>query len=184
MIFGLFSRSPNKDLIDKLHGEIMAGARQPALYLDLGVDDTFEGRFEMLALHGALTVRRLRRFPEPGPDLAQQLTDGIFRHLDATLREMGVGDITVPKRMKKHAQAFVGRAQAYGEALDAQDDGALQLALSRNVYGDESRATALQTQALAHYVHAVEAALSACDPDLFLQGRIGFPSPVAPGAST
>jgi cytochrome b pre-mRNA-processing protein 3 len=184
MFFGLFRRSPNKALIDKLHGEIMAGARHPTLYLHFGVPDTFEGRFEMLALHGALAVRRLNRFEAPGPDLAQDVTDGIFRHLDATLREMGVGDIVVPKRMKKHAEAFAGRALAYGRALDAADEGALLTALARNVYGDESRAVAPETRQLAHYIHEVEAALAARDLEDFLAGRIGFPEPGATGATS
>ncbi|MDB5508294.1 MAG: Ubiquinol-cytochrome c chaperone [Hyphomicrobiales bacterium] len=182
MIFGLFRRSPNKALVDKLHGEIMAGVRQPALYLDLGVPDTFEGRFEMLALHGALVIRRLKAMAEPAPDLAQELTDGIFRHLDATLREMGVGDITVPKRMKKHAQAFAGRAVAYGEALDRRDEGALMIALARNVYGDETRATEARTQALARYVENVAAHLEARKFEDFLQGVVGFPAPARTGA--
>ena len=184
MIFGLFRRSPNAALIDKLHGEIMAGVRQPALYRDLGVPDTFEGRFEMLCLHGALTVRRLNALPEPGADLAQDLTDGIFRHLDATLREMGVGDVTVPKRMKKHAQAFAGRAVAYGQALDRRDDGALQTALARNVRGDETLATSAALQGLARYVHAVEASLADRDLSFFLDGRIGFPDAGVTGAGS
>lgn len=181
-MFGLFRRSPNKVLIDKLHGEIMTATRQPALYLDFAVPDTFEGRFEMLALHGALAIRRLNALPEPGPDLGQDLTDGIFRHLDATLREMGVGDITVPKRMKKHAQAFAGRAVAYGEALDRGDAGALMIALARNVYGDETRATEPQTEALARYVQTAEATLAARSLDDFLQGRIAFPAAGRTGA--
>lgn len=183
MIFGLFRRSSNKALIDKLHGEIMTAARQPALYDDFGVPDTFEGRFEMLVLHGVLAVRRINRLPEPGPDLAQDLTDGIFRHLDATLREMGVGDLAVPKRMKKHAEAFAGRGHAYGEPLEAHDDAALRLALARNVHGDETRAEDLQIAALAAYVHRVEATLAGYDLAHFAAGRIGFPEAGATGAA-
>ena len=66
----------------------------------MGVPDTFEGRFESLTLHAALLVRRLRAAEAPGPDMAQHLVDTVFRHFDRTLREMGVGDTTVPKRMK------------------------------------------------------------------------------------
>ncbi len=183
MMFGLFSRNRNKPLIDKLHGEIMAGVLNPALYLSCGVPDTFEGRFEMLVLHGALTTRRIERLPAPGPDLAQDLTDAIFRYLDVTLREMGVGDVTVPKKMKKHAESYAGRAFSYFMALDAKDEDALRVALARNVCGDEARAGSSEMQHLAHYAMAVETALGRYELDHFLSGQIGYPDPaLKPGA--
>jgi cytochrome b pre-mRNA-processing protein 3 len=182
-MFGLFKRDPNRRLIDRLYGEIMAGVQQPGLYLACGVPDTFEGRFEMLVLHGALVVRRIESLPEPGPELAQDVMDGVFRHLDVTLREMGVGDITVPKRMKKHAEAFAGRAITYAGALQQGDDVELRRALARNVLRDETRADGPEMRALAAYVHAVEAHLATLPLDHFLAGRIGFPAPDAQGAA-
>ena len=176
-MFGLFSRNRNQQLIDKLHGEIMAGVLEPALYLACGVPDTFEGRFEMLVLHGALTARRIERLPAPGPDLAQDVTDGIFRYLDVTLREMGVGDVTVPKKMKKHAESFAGRALSYFSALEKKDEVALREALARNVFGDVAKASTDQVRRLATYCFAVEAALSAYNIDHFLSGKVGFPLP-------
>ena len=176
-MFGLFSRNRNKPLIDKLHGEIMAGALNPALYLSCGVPDTFEGRFEMLVLHGALSTRRMERLAAPGPDLAQDVTDAVFRYLDVTLREMGVGDTTVPKKMKKHAESYAGRAFSYLTALDAQDEEALRLALARNVYGDEAQASSAQARRLALYAMAVETALGQYGLDHFLSGQIGYPNP-------
>lgn len=176
-MFGLFKRDPNRALIDKLHGEIMAGVQQPGLYLHCGAPDTFEGRLEMLILHTSLTVRRIERLAAPGPELAQDVLDGVFRHLDGTLREMGVGDVTVPKRMKKHAEAFAGRAVSYAKALEAGDDSALRLALARNVARDESAADSPETRRLAAYVHAVEARLATYELDHFLNGKIGFPAP-------
>lgn len=181
-MFGLFSRKRNQPLIDKLHSEIMTGVLKPELYLLCGVPDTFEGRFEMLVLHGALTTRRIEHLPAPGPDLAQDLTDGIFRYLDVTLREMGVGDVTVPKRMKKHAESYAGRALSYFTALDAKDDMALRLALARNVLGDEALATSPQATQLAQYVRAVEQKLTTYDLDHFLSGVIGYPDPAPQGA--
>ena len=181
-MFGLFSRKSNKPLIDKLHGEIMAGVLNPALYLGYGVPDTFEGRFEMLVLHGALTTRRIELLPAPGPDLAQDLTDGIFRALDATLREMGVGDVTVPKKMKKHAESYAGRAFSYFSALQAQDENALRLALARNVYGDEARAASPEGGRLAAYALAIDARLATYDLDHFLSGKVGYPDPADLGA--
>lgn len=180
-MFGLFGRNRNRALIDKLHGEIMAGVLHPALYLHCGVPDTFEGRFEMLALHGALVVRRIEKLPAPGPDLAQDLMDGIFRHHDATLREMGVGDLAVPKRMKKHAESFMGRALSYAGALDGGGVEALQLALARNVLGDEARAAAPEAQRLAKYALAIEERLASCSIEHFAAGKIGFPPPETGG---
>jgi cytochrome b pre-mRNA-processing protein 3 len=177
-MFGLFKSDPNRVLIDKLHGEIMAGVLQPALYLECGVPDTFEGRLEMLILHTAATVRRIERLPSPGPELAQDLMDGVFRHLDGTLREMGVGDITVPKRIKKHAEAFAGRALIYAKALDEKDAQALGLALARNVLRDETRADSAEAKRLAAYAFAIETRLATYDLDHFLSGKIGFPAPV------
>src|SRR6476620_7868248 len=107
MIFGLFRRSANERVIERLHGEIMAAVRQPSLYADYGVPDTFEGRFEMLILLSTLVVRRLAKLPSPGPEIAQDLTDKIFSEIDAAMREMGVGDLAVPKRIKKMAAAFL-----------------------------------------------------------------------------
>ncbi|MDB5644084.1 MAG: ubiquinol-cytochrome c chaperone [Hyphomicrobiales bacterium] len=176
-MFGLFKRNPNRVLIDKLHGEIMAGVQQPALYLDCGVPDTFEGRLEMLILHTAATVRRIEQLAAPGPELAQDVMDGVFRHLDGTLREMGVGDITVPKRIKKHAEAFAGRTLSYARALEENGEAALRVALARNVLRDETRADAPETHRLAAYVRAVEARLATYDLNHFLAGTIGFPAP-------
>jgi cytochrome b pre-mRNA-processing protein 3 len=154
----------------------MAGVQQPALYLHCGVPDTFEGRLEMLILHTSSAVRRIESLPQPGPELAQDLMDGVFRHLDATLREMGVGDITVPKRIKKHAEAFAGRAVSYAKALEAGDDAALRLALARNVTRDESRADSPEIHRLAAYVRSLEAQLAGYGLDHFLSGKIGFPA--------
>ena len=181
-MFGLFSRNRNRQVIDRLHGEIMAGVLQPALYLACGVPDTFEGRFEMLVLHGALTTRRIEALPAPGPDLAQDVTDAIFRYLDVTLREMGVGDVTVPKKMKKHAESYAGRALSYFSALDAKDEAALRDALARNVYGDAARAASTEVQRLAAYIMAVEQTLASYDLDHFLRGPVGFPDPASGGA--
>ena len=119
MIFGLFRGTANRRLIDRLHGEIVAAARDPVLFTQYGVADDLDGRFESVALHAALVLRRLNLLPPPGPQIAQDLADAVFQHFDIALREMGVGDISVPKRMKTLAEAFLGRAAAYDRALAA-----------------------------------------------------------------
>src|SRR5271165_3215938 len=115
----MLQRSRNVRVIDRLHGEIVAAARRPVFYREFGVEDTFEGRFEVFTLHAVLSIRQLGRYPSPGRDMAQDLTDSIFRHFDVMLREIGVGDLSVPKRVKSMAEAFLGRAAAYDAALSA-----------------------------------------------------------------
>ena len=155
MIFGLFRGTANRRLIDRLHGEIVAAARDPVLFTQYGVADDLDGRFESVALHAALVLRRLNLLPPPGPQIAQDLADAVFQHFDIALREMGVGDISVPKRMKTLAEAFLGRAAAYDRAL-AAGHAALCAALSRNVYAGRSDASRL-----ARYVEALDEAFAA-----------------------
>ncbi|MFO1018685.1 MAG: ubiquinol-cytochrome C chaperone family protein [Hyphomonadaceae bacterium] len=115
--------------------------------------DTLDGRFETMALHGALALIRLRAEPALGP-LAQAFTDDFFRLLDSGLREEGVGDTSVPKRMHRLASAFYGRLDAYGAAIGARNSEALVAALGRNVMKDEASAFA---PALAEYALRVAA---------------------------
>ncbi len=169
----LFRGSANRALVERLYDEIVAGARDPALYSDYGVPDTFEGRFEALTLHASLVLRQLNLMPPPAAELAQDLADAVFAHLDATLREMGVGDVSVAKRMKKLAEAFLGRSLAYDRAFRA-GGGALAEALARNVYA--GRCDALR---LARYVEAARASLATTPLEVFVSGPVPFPRPAA-----
>ncbi len=166
MIFGLFRGTANRLLIDRLHGEIVAAARDPVLFTHYGVADDLDGRFESVALHAALALRRLNRFASPGPQIAQDLADAVFRHFDVALREMGVGDMSVPKRMKSLAEAFLGRADAYDRAL-GEGHAALCAALARNVYAGRREA-----DRLARYVEALDEAFSNVTLAEFVQGPI------------
>ena len=172
-MFRLFRRSANRALIDRLSGEIVAAARHPALFAVYGIEDSVDGRFEALALHGALVLRRLSRLPPPGPEMAQELADSIFRSLDAALREKGVGDLSVPKHMRIFASAFLGRANAYDLALNG---GATRLAASllRNIYGGQG-----SPDRLVRYVRAAAAALDQVRIEDFLKAKITFPEPSA-----
>ncbi len=173
MFSWLQRRSANRRLVDRLYGEIMAAARDPSLYADYAMADTVEGRFEALTLLATLVLRQLNAMAAPAPDMAQDLADVVFSHLDATLRERGVGDVTVPKRMKTFAEAFLGRAAAYDQALRAGGS-ALAETLARNVYAgpcDPSR--------LARYVEATSAALAKTPFETFVNGPVPFPKPMA-----
>lgn len=178
MIFGLFKRrDPNAEIVDRLYLTVAEAARRPAFYADLGVPDTVEGRFELLTLHAFLVLRRLNALPPPARDLAQDLVDATFRQFDTALRELGVGDISVPKRMKTMAGAFLGRGRAYEEAF--VDDDALAGALARNLFfGADPKAQAVE--AMVGYVRASAAALDAVGFDDIVAARLPFPNPVLP----
>jgi cytochrome b pre-mRNA-processing protein 3 len=170
-MFSLFRRSANWALIDRLSGEIVAAARRPVLFTEYGIEDSVDGRFEALALHAALVIRRLNSLPPPGPEMAQDLADAIFRSLDAALRERGVGDLSVPRHMTTFAAAFLGRAAAYNEALKGDLQG-LSAALLCNVYAGHGNA-----DRLARYVRAAVEALDKAAFEDFLVAKTTFPEP-------
>jgi cytochrome b pre-mRNA-processing protein 3 len=118
----------------RLYGAAVAAAREPLLYRDLGVADTLDGRFDLLCLYSFLLIRRVQREPEPGPALAQAVFDAMFSDMDVNLREMGVGDLSVGRRVRAMWEALHGRAVAYGAAMDAGDTVALEAAIARNVW--------------------------------------------------
>jgi len=172
MIGRLFGRtSPRDRMIRDLHVRINAAARVPALYTALGVPDTVEGRFECLSLHVILVLRRLNRLPDPAADVAQDLVNAVFLQLDSSLRESGIGDFGVPKRMKKLGAAFYGRAAGYDAALDAGDPDALAGALARNVLAVEAMADARH---LARYVMASDRLLAGLDLDALMEAGPRF----------
>ncbi len=149
-----------------------AQARAPALYLRLGVPDTVEGRFESLLMHVVLLLHRLRGEGEQARETGQALFDAFIHNLDDGLRDMGVGDLSVGKKMRKLGEAIYGRAKAYDPALDARPDlTALTALVGRTVFGAEEDARA---GPLAAYASAAADALAAQPlPDL-LDGRVGF----------
>lgn len=170
MVLGLFARSKPVASVELVYGDIVAAARLPALYTGLGVPDTVMGRFDSLVLHVALVLRRLRALPAPADQLAQELIDRFFKDLDSALREIGIGDVSVPKKVRALGEAFYGRARTYDEALspDAEAD-ALERALARNVLDREDEPT-LAT-ALAQHVRRLDKALESCDLDRIIKGR-------------
>jgi cytochrome b pre-mRNA-processing protein 3 len=118
----------------ELYGAAVAAARDPFLYLATGVPDTLDGRFDMVSLHAFLVIDRLRDERSPGPALAQAVFDAMFSDMDVNLREMGVGDLSVGRKVRVMWEAFHGRAAVYTAALKADDTAALEAALERNVW--------------------------------------------------
>jgi cytochrome b pre-mRNA-processing protein 3 len=177
MILRPFRRSAENRTIASLYGMIVAQARSPAFYADYGVPDTVEGRFDLIVLHLVLLVRRLARQEGPARRLGQRLFDAFCRDLDGNLREMGVGDLAVPKRMRRFAEAFYGRQAAYLAALDAADERDFENALARNILqgaGSDDR-----TVRLARYGRAAVRELDAQEDDALMRGEIVFPRPEA-----
>ena len=166
--------APRRGTIEAIYGMIVAQAREPLFYQAMGVPDTVNGRFDMVLLHLWMVLRRLRPVGD-GPDLSQALFDHFCGDMDANLRELGVGDLTVPKRMQKFGEAFYGRAAAYDAALDAGAE-PLALALCRNIVDGRDIEHARQ---LAAYATAVIAALAGLDDTAFSNGSWQFPSPFA-----
>ena len=169
----LFRRRSHKDAGFLMYGSIVAQSRQPAFFQDLEVEDTFEGRYEMLVLHVFLVLMRLRKEPEGGEEFGQAVFDTMFADLDISLREMGVGDLSIAKRIKKLASAFYGRVGAYDEALRAEDGAALDEALERNVFADRDgcRPAAIR---LARYVRASLSTLEDVTITDILRGELTF----------
>jgi len=130
----VFSPSPETRAARRLFASIMVEARRPELYLDGGVPDTIDGRFDLVSLHLYLVLRRLKGEGAAGQALGQRLFDAAFANFDEALREMGVGDLSVGKKIRKMAEAFYGRVEAYEHALASGDEAAFEAALVRNIY--------------------------------------------------
>lgn len=160
-----------------LHAAVVAQARQPAFYTDLGVPDTLDGRFDMIVLHAVLLIHRLRApGPVSGADMAQAVFDCCFLDFDRSLREIGSGDMGVGKRIKAMGRAFYGRMDAYVTALDAGDVTQLEAALHRNLYAKADPDPAV-LRAMAAYVMAEADRLAAAVLDGLIDGQVTFGSP-------
>lgn len=184
----LFRRDPLAAPGAALYAGIVEQARLPAFYAAAGVPDTLDGRFELVSLHAFLLLHRLKREGEAGARLAQVVVDAMFADMDAALREIGVGDLGVPHRVKRMLSGFRGRIAAYEAGLDAPGDG-LAAALRRNLYGTLATAEGAGpgprpgpgpgpgVDAMAAYVRAAVAALGRQPAADLLAGRVAFPAP-------
>lgn len=159
--------------IDAIYGMIVAQARLPVFYREYGVPDTVNGRFDMIVLHLWMVLRRFRALE--AEDIPQALMDRFCSDLDGNLREMGVSDLTVPKRMLGFAGAFYGRSAAYDAAFAA---GPAQLAdaLARNVLVSEDGSGA---GPLAAYVRQAAGALDGVGDAAMRSAAWSFAAPEA-----
>lgn len=174
-----FRSRPAAAPADALYGAIVERSRDPRFYAEGGVPDSLDGRFEMVALHGYLVLRRLRGGGPAAEAMAQALVDTLFADMDANLREMGAGDLGVGKRVKRMATGFYGRVAAYDEG---QAQGDAREALRRNLYGTVTAAPA-QLAAMARYLAAADGRLGRQPIEEVLAGRPDFGEPIF-GAET
>ena len=177
-MLGLFRRKPHERAAFALYTAAVSAARQPWFYTDLGVADTLDGRFDAIGVHVVLLIARLRSLPSPGPELAQAVFDAMFADMDRTLREIGVGDMTISRKVKQMWEALHGRAAAYLPVLG--DPAALATALAHNVWRDTATPGAPTRPAagrLAAYVQSVATTLAGQGIDRFKAGHITFPPP-------
>ena len=165
-----------------LYGACIKQARQPDFYARLSVPDTVDGRFDLLLLHVILVMRRLG----DAMTAKQRLFDLMYADMDRSLREMGVGDMGIARKMKPMLAAFYGRAAAYERALaapsDSEDSETLTATLARNLYGSVAVA-ADHADRLAVYVRQVTAALEGQAVSVIAAGHVTFPLPLTASPS-
>lgn len=170
MFSRLFKTDHRKQIARRLYESLVRAARTPEFYGPEGVEDSVDGRFDMIVLHAVLVMRRLREGDEAGRDLAQLVFDVMFDDMDAALREMATGDLSVGKKIKIMGEAFYGRAKAYETPLNDGDPAALAEAIERNLF-EESPLSAAVCEKLASY--ALESARQLSDQpiDSLLSGE-------------
>jgi cytochrome b pre-mRNA-processing protein 3 len=169
-------QNERRGTIERLYGAIVARARNPFFYAQMKAPDTVEGRFDLIVLHLFLANDRLAALGDDGKQLAQELLDFFFEDMDASLREIGIGDLSVPKKMRSLAEAYLGRSAAYQAAIAAGDEGALAAALSKNIYGEDS--TTPEAKLLADYAREAANAMKQAPLEAFLAGEPTFPDPL------
>ena len=174
MILRFFRRNDDRETIQRLYGAIVAQSRDAEFYTSYQVPDTIEGRFEMILIHAFLLFHRLKDEDEGRRQLGQRVFDAFCTDMDANLREMGVGDLSVPKRMKRVAEAFYGRAGSYDAALSAPDEDELNEAVLRNVFGSDT-ARAVEARGLATYIRSAASSLKAVRFETFAAGELPLP---------
>ena len=158
-----------------LYRSILEAAREPRFFAGLGVPDSLDGRFETLALHTFLVLRRLKSDPAAAATrLSRALLETFFADMDRSLREMGVSDLGVGRQVKAMAQALYGRIKAYETALEETGDGALEAALRRNLYGTLGEPRSADLAAVARYLRRQHAALAARPLSELQAGRVAF----------
>jgi cytochrome b pre-mRNA-processing protein 3 len=171
MLRSFFQRKPKAH--QALYESIVAAARRPHFYADWNVPDTVDGRFDLITLHMFAVLERLKdEAKHEASDFSQQLIDTFFLDMDRSLREMGVGDLSVGKKVRKIAESFYGRIDAYRTALASGNDTDLQAAITRNVFADVEHAN---PAALAQWLRQTRTHFKGQPLSAFLTAQAHFP---------
>ncbi len=168
----LFRRRADGAAAEALYLRLVAQVRQPGFYVYAGVPDTLDGRFDTILVHVFLVLHRLKGLEGPAAALRQDLLEVMLADMDRNLRELGVGDLSVGKHVKRMVAAFGGRMEVYDAAL-AASDGALEEALRRNLYGTVTPDEA-EVACMAAYLRAAAESLEAQPIEALLAGRVAF----------
>jgi cytochrome b pre-mRNA-processing protein 3 len=167
-VLKLFRKSHDPVAVEALYRAIVAQSRRPVFYAEWGVPDTVTGRFDMISFHMALLFRRLRSDDPAVKGFAQALFDHFFKDMDRELRELGAGDLGVPKKIQKMGNLFYGTMSALNRAMDRGDRAELEAVLRRNIYAGVDGANA---GPLAGYAESAARALDAQPIADLLAGR-------------
>ena len=171
MILSLFRKNTATEPVYAVYNSIVAQSRQPVFYAEWAVPDTVTGRFDMISLHLALLFRRLRHGPNNAKEFSQAVFDLFFKDMDRSLREMGAGDLAVPKKIQKMGNIFFGLLAAMNDAMDRNDALALEGVLARNLFDGQPGP---HITALAAYLIAQDRALTSQNAATITGGAIHF----------
>lgn len=169
------ARKQEKHTAYMLYKTLVEQARHASFYTEYGVDDTIEGRFDMILLHLFMVDERLNLAGEQYVGLRRNLHEAMVSDIDRSFRELGVGDMSVGKEMKKVGSAWLGRHTAYAAALeDNAEEGALSQAIQKNLYADEAPGS---VETMVNYVMKSRQLLALTELETILEGNLVFPSP-------
>ena len=174
-MFAFFKADPVQHAAEEAYRRVVEQARRPGFFTGLGVPDTVDGRFELICVHAFLYLHRLKTERPQSAKLGQRFFDVMFADFDRSLREMGTGDLSVGREVKRMAEAFYGRIAAYERGL-AGDDSVLRPALARNLFGTAPAAPA-QVAATADYLRREAARLRRQSAPALLAGSLVFGEP-------
>jgi cytochrome b pre-mRNA-processing protein 3 len=174
-VISLSRRKSVRDPAELAYRRVVEQARQPVFFAAIGVPDTLDGRFELICLHAFLYLHRLKSDRPRSGAVSQAFFDAMFADMDQGLREMGTGDLSVGRHVKRMAQGFYGRIRAYQAGLE-QDDSALRAALARNVFGTVGESVDAVDR-MVDYVRSAVLELTRQSSTELLEGGVQFPLP-------
>lgn len=174
MILPFFRKNRLSAPVYAVYNAIVAQSRHEIFYAQWGVPDTLTGRFDMISLHMAMVFRRLKQDEEETKDFAQALFDCFFFDMDRSLREMGVGDLSVGKRIEKMGSLFYGMLASLNAALDGGDAEELEAVILRNIVDGQKSETSRQ---FAAYINQLEDQLRNQPAGAIVAGELTFGAP-------